>query len=29
MLERIEKDNILPTTAQVTPNRFEEVFKNI
>ena len=27
MLERIEKDNILPTTAQVTPNRFEEVFK--
>ena len=27
MLDRIEKDNILPTTAQVTPNRFEEVFK--
>ena len=27
MLERIEKDNVLPTTAQVTPNRFEEVFK--
>ena len=27
MLDRIERDNILPTTAQVTPNRFEEVFK--
>lgn len=27
MLDRIEKENILPTTAQVTPNRFEEVFK--
>lgn len=27
MLDRIEKDNILPTTAQVTPNRFEETFK--
>ena len=28
MLERIEKENILPTTAQVTPSRFEETFKN-
>ncbi|WP_195988744.1 DegV family protein [Clostridium sp. D53t1_180928_C8] len=27
MLERIKKDNVLPTTAQVTPNRFEEAFK--
>ena len=27
MLEKIKKDNVLPTTAQVTPNRFEEVFK--
>lgn len=27
MLDRIAKENILPTTAQVTPNRFEEVFK--
>ena len=27
MLDRIERDNILPTTAQVTPNRFEEGFK--
>ena len=27
MLERIEKENILPTTAQVTPSRFEETFK--
>ena len=27
MLDRIERENILPTTAQVTPNRFEEVFK--
>ena len=27
MIERINKENVLPTTAQVTPNRFEEVFK--
>ena len=27
MLEKIKRDNVLPTTAQVTPNRFEEVFK--
>ena len=27
MLERIEMRTYLPTTAQVTPNRFEEVFK--
>ena len=27
MLERIEKENILPTTAQVTPSRFEETLK--
>lgn len=27
MQERIEKDNVLPTTAQVTPNRFEEAFR--
>lgn len=27
MLDRIERDNILPTTAQITPNRFEEIFK--
>ena len=27
MLEKIERENILPTTAQITPNRFEEVFK--
>lgn len=27
MLERIESENILPTTAQVTPSRFEETFK--
>ena len=27
MLDRIEIENVLPTTAQVTPNRFEEVFK--
>ena len=27
MLERIEKENILPTTAQVTPSRFEETIK--
>ncbi|MDU3722950.1 MAG: DegV family protein [Clostridium celatum] len=24
MLERMEKENVLPTTAQVTPNRFEK-----
>lgn len=27
MQDKIEKDNILPTTAQVTPNRFEESFR--
>lgn len=27
MLDRIERENILPTTAQVTPNRFEKIFK--
>ena len=27
MLDRIERENILPTTTQVTPNRFEEIFK--
>ena len=27
MLQRIERENILPTTAQVTPNRFEETFR--
>jgi len=27
VFERIEKDNILPTTAQVTPNRFIESYK--
>lgn len=26
VFERIERDNILPTTAQVTPNRFMEVY---
>ena len=26
MLEKVEKENIFPTTAQITPNRFEEVF---
>lgn len=26
MMERIEKDNILPTTAQITPMRFEECY---
>lgn len=26
MLERIQRENVLPTTAQVTPNRFEEAF---
>lgn len=27
MLEKIKRDNVLPTTAQVTPNRFEDTFK--
>lgn len=27
MFGRIEKDNVLPTTAQVTPNRFIEAYK--
>lgn len=27
MLDKIEKENVLPTTAQITPNRFEDVFK--
>ncbi|AYE33692.1 DegV family protein [Clostridium septicum] len=27
MQERIEKENILPTTSQVTPSRFEECFR--
>lgn len=27
VFERIEKENILPTTAQVTPNRFIEAYK--
>ena len=27
MLEKIEKENIFPTTAQITPNRFEEAFR--
>lgn len=27
MIERINKDNILPTTAQITPNRFEAAFR--
>lgn len=27
MLDRIQKENVLPTTAQITPNRFEETFK--
>ena len=27
VFERIEKENILPTTAQVTPNRFVEAYK--
>ena len=27
MLEKIEKENILPTTAQITPIRFEEYFR--
>lgn len=27
MLDKIEKENVLPTTAQITPNRFQDVFK--
>ena len=27
MIERINRENVLPTTAQITPTRFEEVFK--
>lgn len=27
MLEKINKDGVLPTTAQITPNRFEEYFR--
>ncbi len=27
MLEKIEKENVFPTTAQITPSRFEEAFK--
>ena len=27
LFERIKKENVLPTTAQVTPNRFMEVYK--
>lgn len=27
MIERIERENVLPTTAQITPIRFEETFK--
>ncbi|MBQ6819699.1 MAG: DegV family protein [Clostridium sp.] len=27
MLDKMERENILPTTAQITPNRFEEYFK--
>lgn len=27
LFEKIEKDNVLPTTAQVTPNRFMEAYK--
>lgn len=27
MLYKIEKDGVLPTTAQITPNRFEEYFR--
>lgn len=27
MIDRIQKENVLPTTAQVTPNRFEECIK--
>ena len=28
MLDKIDKEGIVPTTAQVTPNRFEEYFRN-
>jgi len=28
LFEKIESGNIFPTTAQVTPNRFLEVFEN-
>jgi len=28
MLDKIEKEGVLPTTAQITPNRFEEYFRN-
>lgn len=27
MIERINRENVLPTTAQITPTRFEETFK--
>ncbi|MBD7915903.1 DegV family protein [Clostridium sp. Sa3CUN1] len=27
MLDKINKDGVLPTTAQITPNRFEEYFR--
>ncbi len=27
MIERINRENVLPTTAQITPTRFEEIFK--
>ena len=27
MLDKIENDGVLPTTAQITPNRFEEYFR--
>ena len=27
MIERINRENVLPTTAQITPVRFEETFK--
>lgn len=27
MIERIDRENVLPTTAQITPVRFEETFK--
>lgn len=27
MIEKINRENVLPTTAQITPTRFEEVFK--
>lgn len=28
MLDKVEKEEVLPTTAQITPNRFEEYFRN-